>query len=196
MSWNWCAVGVAHYIFAPGRWVNAIVSDSAPGASDRSCDHVTPAAGLTSDGNGRKSFFRQATQRDRKPQIALEHKPTISYRAVRMVKGGMTQAQVARELGINVATIRRWLARDRSEEALENCTGWGRSHPWAGWRRSQSRSGAAKGTTQQERWRQNCHWEAVPGTQVDRPPVPEDQRWSRSSSGCSAGLPWTKSADG
>ena len=42
-----------------------------------------------------------------------------------MVNDGMTQAQVARELGINVATIRRWLARERSEEALENCTGRG-----------------------------------------------------------------------
>ena len=89
--------------------MNATLSDSAPGTPGRSCDHVTPAAGLTSDGNGREGlfFFRPATQRDRISQMVLEHKPTIRYRAVGMVKGGMTQAQVARELGINVATIRR-----------------------------------------------------------------------------------------
>ena len=107
--------------------MDATLSDSAPGAPVRSCNHVTPAAGLTSDGNGREKlfFFRLATQRDCISQIVLEHKPTLCYRTVGMVKGGMTQAQVAKELGINVATIRRWLACDRSEEALENCTGRG-----------------------------------------------------------------------
>ena len=100
--------------------MNATLSDSAPGAPVRSCEHITPAAGLTSDGNGceRLFFFRQAKQRDRISQMVLVHKPTIRYSAMGMVNGGMTQTQVARELGINVATIRCRLARDRSEDAL------------------------------------------------------------------------------
>ena len=48
-------------------------------------------------------------------QMVKEHKPTFCYRTVGIVKGGMTQVQVTRELGINVVTIRRWLAHDLSE---------------------------------------------------------------------------------
>ncbi|XP_037084753.1 dipeptidase 1-like [Pollicipes pollicipes] len=43
-----------------------------------------------------------------------------------MVKGGMAQVQVSRDLGVNVAAIRRWLACDRPGETLENRTGRGR----------------------------------------------------------------------
>ena len=41
--------------------------------------------------------------------MVKEHTPSIRYRAVGMVRRGMTQAQAARELGVSVATIGSWL---------------------------------------------------------------------------------------
>ncbi|XP_037071377.1 uncharacterized protein LOC119092522 [Pollicipes pollicipes] len=61
--------------------------------------------------------------------MVKEHKLSIRYRAVGMVKvkvkGGMTQLQVTRGLGVNEATVRCWLARDRSGDTLENRTSRG-----------------------------------------------------------------------
>ena len=55
-----------------------------------------------------------------------DHTPSTRYRAVGMTKGEMTQGQVARDLGIGVATIKRWQTRDRYGETLENPKGQGR----------------------------------------------------------------------
>ena len=41
-----------------------------------------------------------------------KHKPPIRCNAVGMINGGMIQVQVVRELGIDMVTLRRWLARD------------------------------------------------------------------------------------
>lgn len=58
--------------------------------------------------------------------MVKEHPLSTRYRAVGMINGGMTQAQVARDLGVGVATIRRWQTRDRQGETMENRTGRGR----------------------------------------------------------------------
>lgn len=58
--------------------------------------------------------------------MVKEHSLSTRYRAVGMVNGGMTQGQVAEELGVGVRTIKRWMARDRQGEALENRKGRGR----------------------------------------------------------------------
>ena len=61
----------------------------------------------------KRSFFsRQATQGDHISPMMKEHKPPTRHRAMGMVKGGMTQGQAARELGVDVATVGRWLAGD------------------------------------------------------------------------------------
>ena len=52
--------------------------------------------------------------------MMTEHKPPIHYRAVRMVKGGMTQVHVARELDIDVTAIRRWLAATDQDRHSRN----------------------------------------------------------------------------
>ena len=54
-----------------------------------------------------------------------DHKPPIRNRAVGIVEGGKTQVQVGRELGIDVATIGRWFARDCSGATLGRRTGRG-----------------------------------------------------------------------
>ena len=108
--------------------MDRILPDSAIGVPGRSRNHVTLAAGLTSVGSGRKrSFFsRQATQIDHISPMMKEHKPPICYRAMGMIKGGMGLVQATKELGIDMSTTGRWLARDRSGEPLENRTGRGR----------------------------------------------------------------------
>ena len=70
-------------------------------------------ADLASAGSERKrSFFsRYAMQRDHISLMMKEHKPPIRYRVVAMVKGVSTQVQATRELGADVVTIRRLLAR-------------------------------------------------------------------------------------
>ena len=50
----------------------------------------------------------------------------LDYRAFQMIKGGMTQAQIARDLDVGVAIFRCWQARDRRGDTLENHTGRGR----------------------------------------------------------------------
>ena len=44
--------------------------------------------------------------------MVKEHKPSICYCVVGLVKCIVTQVQAARELGINMATIICWLAGD------------------------------------------------------------------------------------
>ena len=55
--------------------------------------------------------------------MVKEHPLSTRYRAVGMINGGMTQAQVARDLGVGVATIRtirRWQTCDRREKRLKS----------------------------------------------------------------------------
>ena len=58
--------------------------------------------------------------------MVKEHSLSTRHRAVGMVSGGMTQAAVAKQLGVSVRSIQIWMARDRKREALENRTGRGR----------------------------------------------------------------------
>ena len=52
--------------------------------------------------------------------MVKEHTLPTRYLAVGIIEGGMTQAQVARHLGVGLATIRRWHTSDRQGETMEN----------------------------------------------------------------------------
>ena len=69
---------------------------------------------------------RQATWRNRILPKVKRHKLPIRYRAVGMIKDGVTQVADARELGVNSATIKLWMDRKRSGETLKNSTVRGR----------------------------------------------------------------------
>ena len=58
--------------------------------------------------------------------MVKEYALSTRYRAVGMVNGGMTQVQVAKELKIESRTLKRWIARNRKGETLENHKGRGR----------------------------------------------------------------------
>ena len=76
------------------------------------------------DGGGHSSRGTQRVQTVCRP-LVKENTLATRYRAV--IKGVMTQAQVARDLTeVGVATTRRWRTRDRQGETLENRTSRGR----------------------------------------------------------------------
>ena len=87
----------------------------APRAPDRVRWSHDPTCPLTLVGTGRRSPFlpRHPTRPDRISPVVEELTLSTGYHAVGMIKGGMTQAQVARDLGVGVDTIRRWQIRDR-----------------------------------------------------------------------------------
>ena len=45
--------------------------------------------------------------------MVKEHTLSTGYHVIGMIKGGMAQAQVARDLGVGIDTIRRWKTRHR-----------------------------------------------------------------------------------
>ena len=58
--------------------------------------------------------------------MVKDHTLSTGYRAVWMIKGGMSQTQVAKDEGVGLATIRRWQNRDRQGKTMENHSGRGR----------------------------------------------------------------------
>ena len=102
--------------------------DPTPGHLRSSVGQVTLPGDLTPAAAGRQRSVpeRYPGRTDQVSNMVKEHSLSTRYRAVGMVNGGMTQGQVAEELGVGVRTIKRWMARDRQEEALENRKGRGR----------------------------------------------------------------------
>ena len=93
-----------------------------------SADHVTrPGDPISASVRGQRSFSERYQQgADQVSTMAKEHPLSTRHRAVGMVSGGMTQAAVAKELGVSVRSIQTWMARNRRKESLENRTGRGR----------------------------------------------------------------------
>ena len=58
-------------------------------------------------------------------RMVKEQSFAIRTKAVGMVEGGMTQNEVAVTLGVNIRTVRRWLAKDKAGDSLENKPGRG-----------------------------------------------------------------------
>ena len=50
--------------------------------------------------------------------MVKEYPLSMHYRAVDMVKGGLTQVQVAKQLKIGPRPLKRWMALDRRGETL------------------------------------------------------------------------------
>ena len=111
-----------------------------------------------------------------------------------MIKGGTAQVQVARELGIDVATVTSWLARDRLE-TLENRAGRDRNSTSSQVAKNVIAKASSEAPSHKEAVKEIC-FAAVPSIQVDRP------RCLKTSLNLKSlklgmnhhGLPWIRSA--
>ena len=75
-----------------------------------------------------RGHFQIGTQRaDAVSTIVSEQASSTRNRAVSMVRGGMTQGHVAKELGVSIRTIGRWVSRVRAGQPLENSIDRGRN---------------------------------------------------------------------
>lgn len=93
-----------------------------------SVGHVTHPGHLTLTAVGRKRSVlgRRHSHAQAVSAMAKEHSLSTRHRAVAMVKAGMKQADVAKQLSVSVRSIKIWLSRDRTGESLQSRAGRGR----------------------------------------------------------------------